>query len=293
MKFTSTNTAFAVLLALAASSLAAPLDNCTTIAKRLGPGKRGLSWPFYNSPLNPARLNDGQGTVNLIYDYETSPPASSNGEGGLNFIGMQRCLDCASSPIASLKSRQQQQGFATLFTLNEPDIPGANAVSPQQAASWYIQNINPLAIKKSLPAVTSSQTAGQGLDWVQQMINVCAGQCFFDYINIHHYGSSFAEFQSYVNLAHSRFPNNQIVVTEFALQNPPGGQADQLAFFKQAFPFLDSASFVEMYFPFVATSPALFSANDPNGAAFVGTGSTLYNNDGSPSAVGELLLTLA
>lgn len=67
----------------------------------------------------------------------------------------------------------------------------------------------------------------------------------------------------------------------------------RLAFYKQAFPFLDSASYVEMYFPFVASTPALFSANDAAGAAFVGTGSTLYNNDGSVSAVGELLLTLA
>jgi hypothetical protein len=64
----------------------------------------------------------------------------------------------------------------------------------------------------------------------------------------------------------------------------------RINFFKQAFPFLDSASFVEMYFPFVATSPALFKSHDPNGAAFVGTGSTLYNNDGTISAVGQLLL---
>jgi hypothetical protein len=40
------------------------------------------------------------------------------------------------------------------------------------------------AIKKSLPAVSSSTSAGQGLDWVQQMITACAGQCFYDYINI-------------------------------------------------------------------------------------------------------------
>jgi hypothetical protein len=65
----------------------------------------------------------------------------------------------------------------------------------------------------------------------------------------------------------------------------------RLAFFKQAFPFLDSATYVAMYFPFVATSPSLFQANDGNGANVVGTGSTLYNNDGSISAVGQLLLS--
>ncbi|KAF7337862.1 Glyco-hydro-cc domain-containing protein [Mycena venus] len=271
-----------VALALASLSLATPT------VKRHGPGKRGLVWPYYNGGLDPGRLNDGQGTVNLIYDYETYNPPSTNGNGGLNFIGMQRCLDCDSSPISQLATRQQQSGFATVFTLNEPD---QNGITPQQAADWYKQHINPLTIKKALPAVSSSANAGQGLDWVQQMVSACGGGCFYDYINIHWYGQNFAQFQAHVNDAHARFPNNQIVVTEFALQNPAGGQADQLNFFKQAFAFLDSASFVAMYFPFVATSPSLFQSNDPAGAGFVGTGSTLYNNDGSISAVGQLLLS--
>ncbi|KAJ6466172.1 hypothetical protein C8R47DRAFT_1056593 [Mycena vitilis] len=276
-------TAF-VALALASSSFASPASN----VKRHGPGKRGLTWPYYNGALNPGRLNDGQGTVKHIYDYETYAPPSSNGAGGLNFIGMQRCLDCNSSPIGQLAARQKQLGFATLFTLNEPDI---NGISPQQAADWYKAHINPLAIKKALPAITSSTSAGQGLDWLQKMVNACDGHCTHDFINLHWYGQSFDQFKAHVQKAHSRFPNTKIVITEFALQKPAGGQAAQLAFFKKAFAYLDSAAFVAMYFPFVATSPSLFKSNDPNGAGFVGTGSTLYNNDGSISAVGKLLLS--
>jgi hypothetical protein len=64
----------------------------------------------------------------------------------------------------------------------------------------------------------------------------------------------------------------------------------RIAFYKEAFPFLDNAPFVEMYFPFLASSPSLFSQNDANGANFVGTGSTLFNDDGSVSAVGQLML---
>jgi hypothetical protein len=45
-----------------------------------------------------------------------------------------------------------------------------------------------------------------------------------------------------------------------------------------------------MYFPFVATTPSLFAANDAAGVSFVGTGSTLYNDDKSISAVGQLML---
>lgn len=249
-------------------------------------GKRGLCWTYFDGSLDPGVFNNGDGEVVAIYDYETYAPPSTNGNGGLGFIGMQRCTDCSSSPIADLASRQAAQGWATVFTLNEPDI---NGITPSQAASWYIQYINPLAIKKALPAVTSSTTSGQGLSWVSQMISACAGRCYFDYINLHWYGTSFAAFQSYVQSAHSQFPNYQLVITEFALQNPSGGQAAQVAFFQQAFAFLDGASYVQLYFPFVATSPALFQQYNPNGAAYVGTGSCLYNNDGSPSAVGNLM----
>ena len=57
----------------------------------------------------------------------------------------------------------------------------------------------------------------------------------------------------------------------------------------QAFSFLDSADYVTLYFPFVATSPSLFESNDPSGAAYSGTTSCFYNNDGSLSAVGQLV----
>jgi hypothetical protein len=80
------------------------------------------------------------------YDYETYAPMSSNGNGGLAFIGMQRCLDCDSSPIWQLPARQQDLGFATIFTLNEPDL---NGINPWQAADWYKQHINPLVRRLS------------------------------------------------------------------------------------------------------------------------------------------------
>ncbi|KAI1792727.1 hypothetical protein LXA43DRAFT_1093371 [Ganoderma leucocontextum] len=249
-------------------------------------GKRGLTWTFYNSALDPGVFNNGKGSVVAIYDYETYAPPSKNGAGGLGFIGMQRCLDCDSSPISQLAARQTQQGWATVFTLNEPDV---NGISPSQAAAWYKQNINPLAIKKALPAITSSTSANQGLDWLNQMVSACGGGCSFDYINLHWYGPNFGEFQSYVEQARAHFPNNQIVITEFALQNPSGGQAAQVDFYKQAFAYLDAQSFVELYFPFVATTPTLLQQNDAGAVSFVGTGSCLFTDDGQPSAIGNLM----
>ena len=102
-----------------------------------------------------------------------------------------------------------------MFTLNEPDI---NGISPSQAATWYKQHINSLPTKKALPAITSSGSKNQGLDWLNQMVSACAGGCSFDYINLHWYGPDFATFQSYVNQVHKAFPvrlAHQILVAVF------------------------------------------------------------------------------
>ncbi|KAG9093063.1 hypothetical protein FRC07_011539 [Ceratobasidium sp. 392] len=189
-------------------------------------------------------------------------------------------MDSASSPIGQLKTRAAQQGWNTVFSLNEPDL---NGISPATAANWYIQYINPLPIKKAIPAVSSSQNAGQGLDWTAKFIAACAGKCSYDYINIHWYGNNFAQFQSHVQNAHNKFPNHKLVISEFALQKP-ATRDQQLAFLKSAMNFLDNADYVVLYSVFGASSPSLISKN--TGGGEVGTGSSLYNDNGSLSANG-------
>ncbi|KAG8766248.1 hypothetical protein FRC12_007005 [Ceratobasidium sp. 428] len=240
-------------------------------------GKRGLAWPWYNenTNLDPGKLAGAE--VQWMYNWETWRPANTK---NLNWIGTQATMDSASSPIAQLKTRAAQQGWNTVFSLNEPDLSG---ISPATAANWYIQHINPLAIKKAIPSVSSSQNAGQGLDWTAKFISACAGKCVFDYINIHWYGSTFAQFKSHVQNAHNKFPNHKIVVSEFALQKP-ASRDQQLAFLKSAMTFLDGADYIAMYSVFGASSPKLISAN--TGGGEVGTGSSLYNDDGTLTANG-------
>ncbi|KAH8828977.1 hypothetical protein DL96DRAFT_1554620 [Flagelloscypha sp. PMI_526] len=252
------------------------------IPTRQAAGKRGLVWTFYNvAPLDPAKAK-GSGQVAHMYNYETFQPAT--GTGGLDFIGMQGCFPtCDSSPIGELATRAKDQGWTKVFSANEPDLKG---LAPADVAAWYKQNIAPLTIQKALPAITSSTDAGKGLDWLQQFMDACAGACPHDWINLHHYGPDFGTFKAFVEKAHAQFPNDRIIVTEYALTAPATAE-QQNAFFKEAIPFLDGADFVDMHFPFIATSPALFSANDANGSKFVGTGSTLFKDDGSLSAVGE------
>lgn len=85
------------------------------------------------------------------------------------------------------------------------------------------------------------------------------------------------------------FPNTNMVITEFALSSPSGGAPAQTAFYQQAFQWLDSQDYVTLYFPFVATSPILATANS-GGNSDVDTSSCLYDDSGALSSVGQLLV---
>ena len=82
-------------------------------------------------------FNNGDGQVVAIYDWETYAPPSTNGAGGLGFIGMQRCLDCDSSPIGQLAARQKDQGWAStcrVFPLRELRLTNVSSrLHPERA----------------------------------------------------------------------------------------------------------------------------------------------------------------
>ncbi|TFL01317.1 hypothetical protein BDV98DRAFT_548839 [Pterulicium gracile] len=250
--------------------------------------KRGLAYPWCtslfneNTNIDPGRFTNG-GKVQWMYNWETWRPARTP---AVNFIGTQAKLDSPSSPIWDLHNRWRQQGWTDVFHLNEPDL---NNISPQQAVDHYLQHINPMTIRKGFPSVTSSSNGNMGLNWLQNFINICGGRCYHDYLNLHWYGSNFGQFQNHIREANRRWPNERIVISEFSLEQPANGN-QQRDFFAQAIPWLDSQPYVIMYFPFVATSPDLLSRNDGAAVGHVGTGGTLFNNDGSPSAIGQLML---
>ncbi|CAE6497200.1 unnamed protein product [Rhizoctonia solani] len=242
--------------------------------------KRGIAWPWYNegTNLNINQLTSGNVRCDQkcrLYNWETWRPSVT---GGLTFIGTQRCTDCPSSPIKELYARAIGQGWTTVFTLNEPDLP-VGGTSPADAARWYIQWINPLNITKATPAVTSSAASGQGLDWMNGFIQACGGRCYIDYINLHWYGASFEDFKAHIEGAHSRFPAYRLVITEFALL-PPATREDQTTFLNTAMAFLDNVTYVEYYAIFLATSPSLITSNN-GGSDYAGTTSTLFGDDGS------------
>lgn len=270
------------LLDMIRSSLFATVALAATVVSA---GKRGLAWPWFNeanSALDPSIFGDGCGEVSSIYNWETWAPSKT---GDLNFIGTQRCTDCESSPIQALATRAKEQGWTDVFTLNEPDLSG---VTPTEAALWWKEHINGLEnINRFTPAISNSGAEGQGIRWLQQFFEACAQECSHEGINIHWYGDNFIHFKDYIEEVEETFPGEYITISEFALAGAPSA-AEQLAFFTEAFPFLDADEHIDTYFPFVATTPALIKQY--HGADGY-TGNTLLADDSKLSAIGSLLTT--
>ncbi|KAG8723543.1 hypothetical protein FRC09_002907 [Ceratobasidium sp. 395] len=96
------------------------------IAPSVLAGKRGIAWPWYNerTHLDPGKLIGDN--VQWMYNWETWRPGNTN---GFNWIGTQATMDSPSSPVGQLKARAEQQGWNTVFSLNEPDINGISPVT--------------------------------------------------------------------------------------------------------------------------------------------------------------------
>jgi hypothetical protein len=81
-------------------------------------------------------------------------------------------------------------GVTALFSFNECDNTGQCNLDAATAATDHIKYLNPYEGKILIgaPAISSSETAGQGLDWLASFTTACAGNCAMDFINLHWYG---------------------------------------------------------------------------------------------------------
>lgn len=155
------------------------------------------------------------------------------------------------------------KGADALLSFNEPDIATQANMSPQDAASGHIQYMNPYAgqARISTPAISSSENAGQGIDWLKQFFSACGGQCKFDFCVAHWYGPGGVDgansFLAHLKDVNTACDGKPIWVTEFAAE---GGDVD--AFMSTIVPALESDeySFVEKYSYFMASIGQLFES---------------------------------
>ncbi|OTB11385.1 glycoside hydrolase family 128 protein, partial [Daldinia sp. EC12] len=154
-------------------------------------------------------------------------------------------------------------GSDSLLSFNEPDIPSQANMSPQDAANGHKQFMNKYAgrAKISAPAISSSQSPGMGIDWLNQFFDACGGQCQVDFCAAHWYGPGGDEganlFLDHIKNVHDACQGKPVWVTEFAAES---GDIDQ--FMRAVTAGLDSEEFgfVEKYSYFMVNQGSLMSS---------------------------------
>ncbi|KAI1266251.1 glycoside hydrolase family 128 protein [Xylariaceae sp. FL1019] len=150
-----------------------------------GAGKRGLV--FTDVTLVAEYLALG-GEASWAYNWA---PSASGLDETLAYYPMLWGTDADhTNGFADAAEKAIAKGDSALLSFNEPDIDTQANMSPDVAASAHKEWLNQYSgsIKISSPAVSSSENANQGIDWLSQWKTACNGDCAFDFCAGHWYG---------------------------------------------------------------------------------------------------------
>ncbi|KAI0882490.1 glycoside hydrolase family 128 protein [Annulohypoxylon maeteangense] len=169
------------------------------------------------------------------------------------------------------------RGSTAFLSFNEPDISSQANMSPADAAAGHKQYFAKYAgkVKISSPAISSSESSGQGIDWLNQFFTACNGECQVDFCAAHWYGPGGTDgatlFLNHITKVHEACENKNVWVTEFAAQS-----GDVNTFMKTVVDKLESDdySFVEKYSYFWLSEGSLMNSTSTLsdfGEIFAGT----------------------
>ncbi|KAL6299131.1 glycosyl hydrolase catalytic core-domain-containing protein [Sparassis latifolia] len=250
-----------------------PTPSPTPTPSPSGSGKVGIAWPDSDDSTLSQFVTS---STKFFYNWSCYKPPGVDAA-GLQFFAMYwgaaQVDDCNSQVVPGYA--------AALMGPNEPEQPGQSNLSPGDAATLWMNNIQP---KKSdgfqliSPAVSSGSA---GIPWLQSFFGACGG-CTFDYCALHWYGTSAQEFISYVENFYSTFSGNcpSLYITEYADMSFTGGAQDDLSgvfnFYGTVNPWMDTTSYVAGYSAFGIMT-------DLQG---VNTNNAMMQSDGTPSSLG-------
>ncbi|KAF4421782.1 Interferon-induced GTP-binding Mx2 [Fusarium acutatum] len=214
-----------MLLQSSLVALALFATSCIAISKNFYPSsKRGLIYiPNSDFPNDDKVWVQKHSDLTWYYNYKPHPSPVYENNTSLQFVPMlwgapdgfddTSFLENVTAQIISGRNITYVMGF------NEPDNSMANGGSdmkPKDAARYWIKQLEPLrklGISLGAPAVTG---APSGFTWLADFVEACKGNCTFDFIPIHWYGS-FDGMASHIAGVLDVFPGKKIWVTEFAL----------------------------------------------------------------------------
>ncbi|KAF3766039.1 hypothetical protein M406DRAFT_255374, partial [Cryphonectria parasitica EP155] len=161
-------------------------------------------------------------------------------------------------------------GSKFLLGFNEPDNPSQCNIDASTAASAHIQYMNPFSSSAGIgaPAVTNSNVAGESLDWLEDWVSACAGQCDYDFCPVHWYNTIEAGAEDLLDFvtkaSASCGTGKDIWVTEFA-PNVDSPSDDQISSFletvQDAFDNNATYSFVSRYAYFYVSDGLLVNGD--------------------------------
>lgn len=155
------------------------------------------------------------------------------------------------------------KGATSLLSFNECDNANQCNLDAGSAASAHITYMNPFSGRARIgtPAITNSNIAGEGLDWLKAFVSACGGQCAYDFCAAHWYDHpDTSVFLNHLTAVH-QICGKPVWLTEFA---PLGSDAQVDAFLKEVMVELDTNpaySFVERYSYFMAGTGSLLSSS--------------------------------
>ncbi|KAI0205508.1 glycosyl hydrolase catalytic core-domain-containing protein [Astrocystis sublimbata] len=230
----------------------------TPVAHASSGGKRGLA--YNDASLVQEFLTLG-GQASWAYNW-----GSSGGElpQGVTYYPMLWSpAPDHSNGWEQLAQQAIDNGADALLSFNEPDIVSQANMLPADAAEGHKQWMNPWADKAriSTPAISSSENAGQGIDWLKQFFNACNGECKFDFCAAHWYGPGGVDganlFLDHLKAVNEACDGKPVWVTEFA------AESDSIDdFMSTIVEKLESEefNFVEKYSYFMASVGNLFTS---------------------------------
>ncbi|KAK3988134.1 glycosyl hydrolase catalytic core-domain-containing protein [Cladorrhinum sp. PSN332] len=220
------------------------------------PFKRGLA---YNNEAYLQRFLNSGTKIGWRYSWGQRDDSSVN----IPFIptlwGLK--LDFAQTWPANAQEAISK-GSPALFSFNEPDHASQANLSPQLAAQKHIELMNPFAGKARIasPSITNSGNPGEGIEWLKQFFDACAGKCAVDFVNIHIYGFDTATFLAHLVKVNELF-QKPVWITEFAFGGSESEINSQLTTVLQALEGDSKYNFVEHYSYFMAEEGMLVKGN--------------------------------
>ncbi|GKT49359.1 alkali-sensitive linkage protein 1 [Colletotrichum spaethianum] len=223
-------------------------------------GKRGIA---YNDPTKVNAFFTGScKDCSWAYNWDSSDNGLT--ASGVDFVPMlwgpidthtARWTENADAAIA--------KGSTHILSFNECDNAAQCNLDAGSAATAHVKYINPYSgkVKIGAPAITNSNIAGEGLDWLKSWVSACnTAGCAYDFCVTHWYSPSDAASTLFDHLqsVHEICGGKPVWLTEFA----PFGSSDQITSFVQTnVPKLDSLEYLDRYSYFMASDGVLNSGS--------------------------------